>query len=50
MDTVDENTILKIKKDFKKLKKEAIAISIIDPESIDAVKKILNSIIAEKTI
>jgi len=48
MDTVDEKTISKIKKDFKKLKKDSLAISIIDPESIETVKKILNNLISEK--
>lgn len=48
-DTVDKKIITKIKKDFKKLGRDAIAISIIDPESMNAVKKILNIIISEKT-
>ncbi len=50
-DNVSADNISKIKKDFKKiLKKEIVVVSIIDPESIVAVKKILNSIISEKTI
>jgi GTP-binding protein len=54
-DSVDAATISKIKKDFKKLKlstqtqKEITPISIIEPDSIDAVKKILNDLIVEKT-
>ena len=47
-DTVDANTISKIKKDFKKIEKEIVPISIIDPASIDAVKKILNKIALDK--
>ena len=47
-DTVDAKAITKIKKDFKKIGKEATPISIIDTESIDAVKKILNQLIKEK--
>ena len=49
-DTVDKDTISKIIKDFKKNKKEIIPISIINPESIVEVKKILNTIIKEKTV
>ena len=47
-DSVEKEILLKIKKDFKKLKKETIAISIIEPESIEVVKKILNTLIKEK--
>jgi len=47
-DTVSEDIIKKIKKDFKKIKKEAVAISIIDSESIEAVKKTLNQLIKDK--
>lgn len=48
-DSVETSVISKIKKDFKKIGKEAKAISIVEPESIEAVKKILNKIISEKT-
>ena len=58
-DAVDEKTIAKIRKEFsalggpasggKKIKKTIVPISVIDQESIKAVKKILNAIIAEKT-
>jgi len=48
-DTVDKKVLTKIKAGFKKLGKEAIAISIIDPNSMEEVKKVLNTIIAEKT-
>lgn len=47
-DSVNKKIITKIKKDFKKIKKEVTPISIIDPESIDQVKKILAALIAEK--
>jgi len=47
-DTVDADTISKIKNEFKKIGKEAVAISIIEPESIKTVKKILNNLILEK--
>lgn len=47
-DSIDSKTITKIKKDFKKIKKEIIPISIIDPESIGFVKEILKRIIFEK--
>ena len=36
------------KNEFKKLKKEVLPISIIDNDSIDEVKKILNKLIEEK--
>ncbi|MCX6720883.1 MAG: GTPase ObgE [Candidatus Staskawiczbacteria bacterium] len=49
-DSVDKKVISGIKKDFKKIKKEIISISIIDPESINTIKKILNGIIAEKVV
>ena len=48
-DTVDKKVLTKIKNGFKKLGKEAIAISIIDPNSMEEVKKVLNNIIADKT-
>jgi len=41
-DTVDKNVIENIKNDFKKLGKEVLAISIIDFDSLDNIKKILN--------
>jgi len=47
-DTVDKEKIKKIKNDFEKINKKAIAISIIDSESLDEVKKILNKLIVEK--
>jgi GTP-binding protein len=49
-DTVAKEIISKIKKDFKKIGKEIIPISIIDPSSMDNVKKILNTLIAEKNL
>ncbi len=50
IDTVDKNIIIKIKKDFKTIDKEIVAISIIEPESIDTVKKILNQLILDKKV
>lgn len=47
-DSADAKKITKIKADFKKIKKTALPISIIDPKSIDAVKKILNNIFSDK--
>lgn len=47
-DLVDKKIISGIKKEFKKIKKEILPISIIDPESIEAVKKILNNIAKDK--
>jgi len=47
-DTVEKSIIEEIKKGFKEIKKEAVPISIIDPESLDKVKKILNQLIKEK--
>ena len=41
-DTVSKNIIEKIKGDFKKISKEAMAISIVDSDSLDNIKKILN--------
>jgi len=49
-DAINKKVVSKIKKDFKKIGKDAIAISIIDPESIEAVKKILNIITSEKKV
>ena len=47
-DSADEKKIKQISKDFKKLKKEVLPISIIDNESIAEVKKILNKIAEDK--
>ncbi|MEK7658624.1 MAG: Obg family GTPase CgtA [Patescibacteria group bacterium] len=47
-DTILPGTISKIKNEFKKAGKEITAISIIDSGSIEAVKKILNSLLLEK--
>jgi len=49
-DAIDKKIITQIKKDFQKIKKEIIPISIIDPESIAKVKKILNEIASTKTV
>jgi GTP-binding protein len=48
-DTAEPDIISKIQNEFKKIDKEAVPISIISPESIEAVKKILNTLISEKT-
>ncbi len=48
-DAVTPEVIAKITKEFAKIKKEITQISIINPESINEVKKILNQIIQEKT-
>ncbi len=48
-DEIEKKEITKIKAKFKKLKKTIIPISIIDPDSITAIKKILNDLIKEKT-
>ncbi len=47
-DSVEANVIAKIKNEFKKIDKEVEVISIIDVDSLDIVKKILNKLIAEK--
>ena len=47
-DAASTDVVSKIKKDFKEMGKEIIPISVIDPESINAVKKILNDLISEK--
>ncbi|MBX4200897.1 GTPase ObgE [Candidatus Parcubacteria bacterium] len=47
-DTAPPEKIKDIKKDFKKIKKEILEISIIDPSAMEGVKKILNEIIKEK--
>ena len=49
-DTVEKSVIEEIKNDFKKIKKETLAISIIDNDSLDNLKKILNKLISEKQI
>ena len=49
-DLVDKKVVSATKKDFKKIKKEIVPISVIDPESIEAVKKILNTIAKDKKI
>jgi GTP-binding protein len=48
-DTASSEIISKITKEFGKIKKEIIPISIIDFESVENVKKILNRLISEKT-
>ena len=47
-DESNPENIKKIQKEFKKLKKEALPISIIDNESINEVKKLLNKVAEEK--
>lgn len=49
-DVVASDVISKTKKDFKKMGKEIVPISTIEPESMEAVKKILNTLISEKNI
>jgi len=49
-DTASPKIISKIKSAFEKIGKSATAISIIDTESIDKVKKLLNTLITEKTV
>ena len=49
-DTASPETLENIKNEFKNLDKEAIRVSIIDTDSIESVKKILNTLIKEKTI
>ncbi len=49
-DAVNPEIISKIKNDFKKINKKTEAISIIDLNSIEVVKKILNNLIEEKTM
>lgn len=48
-DLVLPEVILKIVAEFEKAGKKIISISIIDPDSIENVKKILNDLISEKT-
>jgi len=49
-DTAAKAIVERIKGDFKKIDKEAVAISIIDPDSLGNVKKILNRLILEKQV
>jgi GTP-binding protein len=49
-DLVGKPVIDQIKNEFKKIGKEITPISIIEPESINAIKRILNNLIAEKTL
>ena len=48
-DAVSDQIITKIKKEFTDIKKELTEISIINPESLQKVKEILNNLIKEKT-
>lgn len=48
-DEVTEDVLLGVMKKMKKLNKNIMAISILDPESLEGVKKMLNKIIVEKT-
>jgi GTP-binding protein len=48
-DTVTPDIISEIKKQFKKIGKEVMVISILDDKTIEGVKKILNNIILEKS-
>lgn len=48
-DTVSEDVFEKATNKLKKLNKTAIAISILDPDSMELVKKILNDLISQKT-
>lgn len=47
-DTVVPEIVSKIKKEFKKIGRDAVATSIIEPSSIETVKAILNNIALEK--
>jgi len=47
-DTVKKNIVEQIKNDFEKIDKTAVAISIIDNDSLEGVKKILNKLMIEK--
>ena len=49
-DEASPEKISEITKSFKKLKKEIVPISIADDKSMEAVKKILNELIKEKTV
>lgn len=47
-DAVTSDVVLKIKDDFKEIGEKIVPISVIEPDSIEAVKKILNNLISEK--
>ncbi len=49
-DVAAESLIEKMKNDFKEIGKEVVAISIIDSDSLERVKKILNRLISEKRV
>ena len=49
-DTVSPDVIGKIKQEFLEIKKEVLPISVIDSESLESVKKILNNLAKEKTV
>ena len=49
-DTVTQEKISEIKNDFKQIGKDAESISIIDSESLENVKKILNRLILKKVV
>jgi GTP-binding protein len=50
IDTASKERILEIKSQFKEVGKDIIEISIIDSESLDSVKKILNAIAEDKKV
>ncbi len=50
VDTVSKETIKNIQKDFEKMGKFAVPISIIDADSLSEVKKLLNQLISEKVV
>ena len=50
IDAVNKDRILEIKNEFKEINKEIVEISIIDSESLESVKKILNLIAEEKKV
>jgi len=47
-DLVEPEILQEIEEKFKKIKKESVAVSIIDAESLNNVKKLLNKLISEK--
>ena len=47
-DTISMETLEKIKNDFEKLGKDTVEISIIDSDSLESIKKILNKLALEK--
>jgi GTP-binding protein len=49
-DSVPQSVIDKIKNDFEKINKKVTAVSIINPESLTAVKKLLDSFAGEKNM